>query len=173
MLIISKLILFQSNADYFETISRQIISIKLEKITSVVYIFHPINNFKVTLIHNLVVLNYRLILLKLLSSFNCSLWAREGGDRGREGRQGISLQRGTTPASSVTSTRMPAQNAATILKLLVPNRHSAPFTHGATSCRLGYIIALQSAFPSSSPEILQAHSVAKFQKLKIYEKKKS
>ena len=41
------------------------------------------------------------------------------------------LPRGTTPASYVTSTGMPAQNTATILKLLVPNPHSTTFTHGA------------------------------------------
>ena len=39
------------------------------------------------------------------------------------------LQRGTTPALFVTSTGMPAQNAASILKPLVPNPHSTPFTH--------------------------------------------
>ena len=36
----------------------------------------------------------------------------------------VRLQRGTTPASCVTSTGMPAQNAATILKPLVPITHS-------------------------------------------------
>ena len=41
------------------------------------------------------------------------------------------LQRGTTPASCVTFTVMPAQNAATILKPLVSNLHSTPFTHDA------------------------------------------
>ena len=41
------------------------------------------------------------------------------------------LRRGTTPASCVTSTGMPAQNAATILKPLVFNPHSIPFTHVA------------------------------------------
>ena len=45
------------------------------------------------------------------------------------------LQRGTTPASCVTSTGMPAQNAASILKLLVPNLHSTPFTHGVAAAR--------------------------------------
>ena len=44
------------------------------------------------------------------------------------------LQRGTSPASYVTSTGMPAQNAATILKPLVPNPYSTPSTHGATCC---------------------------------------
>ena len=41
------------------------------------------------------------------------------------------LGRETTPASYVNSTGMPAQNAATILKPLVPNPHSTSFTHGA------------------------------------------
>ena len=34
------------------------------------------------------------------------------------------LQRGTTPASCVTSTGMPAQNVATIIKPLMPNPRS-------------------------------------------------
>ena len=38
---------------------------------------------------------------------------------------------GTTLASCVTSTGMPAQNAAKILKALVPNSHSTIFTHVA------------------------------------------
>ena len=42
------------------------------------------------------------------------------------------LQHGTTSASCVTSTGMPAQKAATILKPLMPDPHSTPFTHGAT-----------------------------------------
>jgi len=37
------------------------------------------------------------------------------------------LQRGTTPAFCVTSTDMPAQNAAIILKPLMSNPHSTPF----------------------------------------------
>jgi len=41
------------------------------------------------------------------------------------------LQCRTTPASCVTSTGIPAQNAPNILKPLVPNPHSNPFTHGA------------------------------------------
>jgi len=40
-------------------------------------------------------------------------------------------QRGTSPASCVTSTGVPAQNDATILTPLVPNSHSTPFTHVA------------------------------------------
>ena len=52
------------------------------------------------------------------------------------------LQRGTTPTSCVTSTGMPVQNAATILKLLVPNPHSTPSTSGATCCWLGCTIPL-------------------------------
>ena len=39
------------------------------------------------------------------------------------------LQRMTAPASCVTSTGIPPQNSATILKPLVPNPHSTPFTH--------------------------------------------
>ena len=35
-------------------------------------------------------------------------------------------KRGTTPASCVTSTGMPAQNAADTLKPLVPNPHPTP-----------------------------------------------
>ena len=46
------------------------------------------------------------------------------------------LQRGTSPASCVTSTGMPAKNAATILKPLVSNLHSTSFTHSATYCWL-------------------------------------
>ena len=41
------------------------------------------------------------------------------------------LQHGNTPFSCLTSTRMPANNAATILKPLMPNPHSSPFTHVA------------------------------------------
>ena len=44
------------------------------------------------------------------------------------------LQRRTTLTSCVTSNGMLAQNAATILKPLVPNHQSTPFTHGATCC---------------------------------------
>ena len=47
------------------------------------------------------------------------------------------LQRGTTPASCVTTTPMPAQNTANIFKTLVPNPHLTPFIYGATCCRLG------------------------------------
>ena len=36
------------------------------------------------------------------------------------------LQRGSTPASYVSSTGMPAQNAADTLKPLVPNPHPTP-----------------------------------------------
>ena len=43
-------------------------------------------------------------------------------------------KRGTTPASCVSSTWMPAQIAANILKPLVPNPHSTTFTHDATCC---------------------------------------
>ena len=42
------------------------------------------------------------------------------------------LQRGTTPASCITSTGIPAKNVATIPKLLQTS-HSTHFTHGATS----------------------------------------
>ena len=38
------------------------------------------------------------------------------------------------PVSCVTSTGMPAQNTATIVKPLVTNLQSTPFTHGATCC---------------------------------------
>ena len=40
-------------------------------------------------------------------------------------------KRGTMPASCVSSTGMPALNAANILKPLVPNAHSTIFTHVA------------------------------------------
>ena len=64
------------------------------------------------------------------------------------------LQRGITPASCVTSTGMPTQNAATIIKPLVPNPHSTPFTHGAICCWLGCTIPL---LLSSNPSILPLH----------------
>ena len=44
------------------------------------------------------------------------------------------LQRETTLASCETSTGMPAQNVAIILKPLVPHSHLTSFTHGATCC---------------------------------------
>ena len=47
--------------------------------------------------------------------------------------------------------RMPAQNAATIIKPLVPNSHWTPFPDGATCCWMGCTIPPQSAFPYSSP----------------------
>ena len=43
----------------------------------------------------------------------------------------VRLQPGTMPASFVTSSRIPAQNAATIFKPLVHSPHSTPFTCGA------------------------------------------
>jgi len=43
------------------------------------------------------------------------------------------------------------------LKPLVPNPHSTPFTHGATCCWLGCTIPPQSAFLSSSPQIILLH----------------
>ena len=49
------------------------------------------------------------------------------------------VQHGTTPVSCVTSTGMPAQNAAIILKPLVPNPHSRgqyPLNHFYIWCNL-------------------------------------
>ena len=47
------------------------------------------------------------------------------------------VSRVTTPVSCVTSTGIPAQSAANILKPPVLNPHSTTYTHGATCCWLG------------------------------------
>ena len=57
------------------------------------------------------------------------------------------------PASCVTSTGMPAQNAATIIKPLVPNLHSTLFTHGIYTWYTWYVADWVAPFPSSSPQI--------------------
>ena len=57
------------------------------------------------------------------------------------------------PASRMGRLKGCPDGTATILKPLVSNPHSTPFTHCATCCWLGSTISPYSAFRSSSPQI--------------------
>ena len=68
------------------------------------------------------------------------------------------LQRGTTPVSCETSTGILAQNAAAILKPLVPNPHSTTFTHGCTRFYHSLVINNPLLLPSNSSILPLHHS---------------